>query len=105
RSLILWAARKIQAIKSDIAEANEQLKLHLERKWSPAGWKTEIAKKKRRAEFYRKIKMALEAGYYIVPPFPIDLFAIRTKAATPKAMYGRSWDNHDQPAQVLPAGV
>lgn len=104
RSLILWAARKIQAVKTDIAEAAEQLKLHEERKWNTAGWRSEIAKKKRRAEFYRKIKMALEAGYYIVPPFPIDLFAIRTKKIAPASRDCQSSDNHDQSAQILPAG-
>jgi len=105
RSLILWAARKIQGIKSEIAEAADQLKIFQEKKWNTVAWKAEIAKKERRAEFYRKIKMALEAGYYIVPPFPIDLFAIRTKAPSPKSMDGRNRDNHDQSAMILPAEV
>lgn len=105
RSLILWAARKIQAIKQEIAEAVEQLTLHREKKWNTAGWRNQIAKHERRAEFYRKIKMALEAGYYIVPPFPVDVFAIRTKKALPVPYDGKHSDNHDQHAQVLPAGV
>lgn len=104
RSLILWAARKIQAIKIEIAEAAQQLTLHQEKKWNTAGWRSEIAKKERRAEFYRKIKMALEAGYYIVPPFPIDIFAIRTKKTSPLPKDSRYPDNHDQKAQILPAG-
>ena len=104
RSLILWAARKIQAVKVEIAEAAQQLALHKEKKWNTEGWRNEIAKKERRAEFYRKIKMALEAGNYIVPPFPIDLCAIRTKKLTPRPMESGSSDNHDQPAMILPAG-
>jgi hypothetical protein len=104
RSLILWAARKIQAIKQEIAEAAQQLALHKEKKWNTEGWRNEITKKERRAEFYRKIKMALEAGYYIVPPFPLDLFAIRVKRRAPKAMESTSSNNHDQPAEVLSAG-
>lgn len=104
RSLILWAARKIQAVKVEIADAMEQLKLHQENKWNTSGWKREIAKKENRAEFYRKIKMALEAGYYIVPPFPIDLFAIRTNRFGPRPMASYHRDNHDQPAAILPAG-
>ena len=104
RSLILWAARKIQAIKKEISEAAEQLKLHEEKKWNTKGWRSEIAKKERRAEFYRKIKMALEAGYYIVPPFPVDIFAIRTSKEFPKRMDSTNNDNHDQPALILPVG-
>lgn len=108
RSLILWAARKIQAMKHEIAEAAEQLALHKKNKWSPTGWLRQIAKLERRAEFYRKIKMALEAGYYIVPPFPIDIFAVRVNRNTPHprdttSQWVRAGD-HDQPADVLPAG-
>ncbi len=105
RSLILWAARKIQAIKTEITEAAQQLTLHKEKKWNTEGWRNEIAKKERRAEFYRKIKMALEAGYYIVPPFPVDVFAIRTKKFAPVGYDGQNSDNHDQRAQILPAGT
>ncbi len=47
--------------------------------------------------------MALEAGYYIVPPFPVDVFAIRTKKWVPKRLDGTNSDNHDQGAMILPA--
>lgn len=104
RSLILWAARKIQMVKNEIEAAREQFNLHKQNKWSTDGWRTQILKQERRAEFYRKIKMALEAGYYIVPPFPVDVFAIRTKRASPHQYDGTHSDNHDQLAQVLPAG-
>lgn len=104
RSLILWCARKIQAIKHELTEAASQLELHRTNKWNTTGWRSEILRKERRAEFYRKIKMALEAGYYIVPPFPIDIFAIRVDRASPHEYASTHADNHDQPAQVLPAG-
>ena len=104
RSLILWAARKIQSVKEEIASATEQLELARKNKWSPAAWSREVLKHQKRADYYRKIKMALEAGYYIVPPFPIDIFAIRTKRNWPHHYDSHSPDNHDQPAQLLPAG-
>ncbi len=104
RSLILWAARKIQAIKQDIAETETELQQAVERKWNASGWRRELSKKQNCAEFYRKIKMALEAGYYIVPPFPMDVFAIRTNKALPKRMDSQHRDNHDQLPQALPIG-
>lgn len=104
KSLILWAARKIQAVKTEIAEAVEQHGIAKAHKWSTTAWAGQIRKHEKRAEFYRKIKMALEAGYYIVPPFPIDVFAIRTAKAFPKRMDSTHPNNHDQPAQILPAG-
>lgn len=105
RSLILWAARKIQAIKSEISEAAEQLRIHTEKKWSTSAWRTMVGRLERRAEFYRKIKMALEAGYYIVPPFPLDVFAIRTNKESPQPYDSTSRNNHDQIPQVLSAGA
>lgn len=104
RSIILWAARKIQMVKNEIEVAREQFKLHQENHWGTAGWRSQIMKHERRAEFYRKIKAALEAGYYIVPPFPIDVFAIRTKRAGPKPLDSTYRDNHDQLPEVLPIG-
>jgi len=105
RSLILWAARKIQSIKAEIAEATEQLVLHQQKKWNTAGWRNQITKHERRAEFYRKVKMALENGYYIVPPFPIDLFTIRVNRKNPVSSGECNYPGHqEQTAQILPAG-
>src|SRR6185503_1645139 len=79
RSMILWCARKIQAVKVELAEAQTNLDAAKAHKWSPAAWAKQVKLHTEKMEFYRKIKMALEAGYYIVPPFPVDTFAIRVK--------------------------
>lgn len=105
KSMILWAARKIQAVKIESSEAKHQYDECVSRKWSTSAWRAQIIKHEKRAEFYRKIKAALEAGYYIVPPFPIDIFAIRTDRAKPKPMESTHPNNHDQAARVLPSGV
>ncbi len=106
KSLILWCARKIQAEKSELAEANRNLEAAKEHKWSPAAWAAQAKRIEKRVEFYRKIKIALEAGYYIVPPFPIDIFAIRTAQHAPRWKWqNNEWrDHHEQKARVLPAG-
>jgi hypothetical protein len=104
KSLILWAARKIQMVKNEIEAAREQFRLHKENKWNTEAWRGQILKHERRADFYKKIKAALEAGYYIVPPFPIDVFAIRVKRAKPHEYLGTHRDNHNQHAQILSQG-
>lgn len=104
KSLIDWADRKIGTIRAESAEAIEQLAIAVERKWKTDAWRRQVAKYERRIEFYEKIKAALNAGYYIVPPFPIDVFAIRTKRTKPKEMDSTHRDNHDQDAQVLAIG-
>lgn len=104
KSLIVWADRKIEAIRLESLDATEQLEIAVQRKWKTDAWRRQVAKHQARIEFYEKIKAALQAGYYIVPPFPIDVFAIRVNRATPKAMDGTYRNNHDQKAQVLAIG-
>src|SRR6202044_2175311 len=50
--------------------------------------------------------MALESGYYIVPPFPVDTFAIRVKNnASPRGNWTTSgWERFEQNAKMLAAG-
>jgi hypothetical protein len=104
KSLIAWADRKIEAVRSESQEAREQLEISVQRKWKTDAWRRQVAKYDRKIEFYQKIKAALDAGYYIVPPFPIDVFAIRTNKAIPKAKDSTHPNNHDQEAQILPVG-
>lgn len=107
RSMILWCARKIQSEKIEMAEAQSNLDAAKVHKWSPTAWAKQVKLRLDKIECYRKIKIALEAGYYIVPPFPVDTFAIRVKDhASPKgdwstARLGR-W--HQQKAKMLPVG-
>ena len=103
KSMILWAARKIQAEKGELAEAQRNLDAAKAHKWSPTAWQGQVKKIEAKIDFYRKIKMALEAGYYIVPPFPIDIFAIRTNASGPRPKWQRNkWrDHHEQKARMM----
>lgn len=107
KSLILWSARKIMAAKEDLKEAETNLEAARTHRWSTKGWERQVKKASRRMEFYRKIKLALENGYYIVPPFPIDLFAIRTTRSAPRwKVEDTNWrDRHEQKATPLEAGV
>ncbi len=63
-----------------------------------------VTRAKRRIGFYEKVKAALDAGYYIVPPFPLQLFAIRTnRMFSPDELSTRHWAS-DQKATSLPVG-
>jgi hypothetical protein len=88
QSLILWAARKIQAEKELMSEAAQQYDTALENNWGSGGWARRISLSEDKIEYYRKIKEALEAGYYIVPPFPMNVFAIRTEKKRPSERMG-----------------
>jgi len=106
RSMILWCARKIQAEKLELKEAERNVEAAKAHKWSPAAWGRQVKLIGEKIDFYKKVKVALEAGYYIVPPFPIDIFAIRTNQQTPRGNWKTyKWrDHHEKNAQRLPAG-
>jgi hypothetical protein len=88
KSMILWTARKIQSEKGLLADAQENLDTAAKNKWKTQSWKLRISMSEKKLAFYRKVKTALENGYYIVPPFPIEIFAIRTNAKRPKEKMG-----------------
>ena len=102
--LIEWADSRIEHEKVEMADAERCLveargaSLRLE------PFKRRIAKHRQRINYFRKVAAALKAGYYIVPPFPAQVFAIRTDAHNPRAMVSdHHWNSsHNQSARALP---
>lgn len=61
---------------------------------------------RRRERFYTKVRAALEAGYYIIPPFDCQVFAIRTDRESPPENVGRARHlNNDAKVRALPPGL
>lgn len=65
----------------------------------------QMDKAKRRITYYEKVRAALDAGYYIIPPFDIQVFAIRTDRKVPNSQAGDASWGRDQNARALPIGV
>jgi len=107
-SLIAWCGQKIEAMKREATELAENLAIAIKNKWKTDILRRHSALAAKRVTFYEKIKAALEAGYCIVPNFPITLFAIRTDREKPlkKVWYGTypSGGNFAQEPNLLPAG-
>ena len=83
--LIDWAQHRIEDCYADLADAENNLHTARQHKWKVSGWQGRVSYIKRRLRFYEKVKIALRAGYWIVPPFPIDVFAVRTNTGVPRA--------------------
>jgi len=103
--LIQWCDHKIALCQKEAADL-EAAYIHAKKcKWKfntlERQWKLEL----RRIEFYSKLKAALEAGYYIVPNFPVTAFAIRTDTKNPrKGVTTYQFDRHEQKASGLASG-
>jgi hypothetical protein len=85
QQLIGWFQERVQLAKNELDEAETNLELAKSRKWATQGWKRQVGLAKGRVNFYDKCLAALDAGYCIIPDFPTDIFAIRTKRKKPTA--------------------
>lgn len=108
RTAIEWCKRKIDLVRNEAAELREAYEHARHAKWASSTLKRHSELAIKRLVFYEKMLAAFEAGYYIVPNFPVTLFAIRTDKPTPKRMWARlRWvgqKNFEQEAAILPPG-
>lgn len=103
--LTSWAETKLASIGQELQQAQENFDIAKRNKWRTVGLQSTLNAARKRFLFYEKMKAAVEAGYAIVPNFPIDVFAIRTSKASP-AEGGTSdpWDEHAQKSELPSLG-
>lgn len=83
QELHAWLTAKIRSCRHDFNELEEARKIAVERKWASTALRNQAANAKNRLKFYGKVLTAVNAGYTIVPNFPVDLFAIRVEKGKP----------------------
>jgi hypothetical protein len=103
QDLLAWCAQKMEQMRQERLENNQLYDEAVKHKWNAVPFKNRMAACIRQMTFYRKIKEAIEAGFYVVPNFPIDIFAIRTNKSFPVGVVSTS-AYHDQAAMKLPPG-
>lgn len=86
-ALKAWARNKVLTLDSDVEELQKAHDEAKARKWKTSVLHRHLGVAKKRVEFYRKVMCALEAGYVIVPNFPVQAFAIRVQGDEPKRMW------------------
>lgn len=107
-AMIVWCERKVASMKQEWSELYGAYEHAVKHKWKADTLKRHAAIAEKRVTFYEKILAALRAGYYIVPSFPITLFAIRTDKKDPKRMYAvlrhERHQDFSQDAKILKPG-
>lgn len=103
QQLIVWCDGKLKALRFESAELNGATEHAKKMKWKFSTLQSQYNKSVKRIQYYEKIKAALLEGYYIIPNFPIDMFAIRTTRTHPSTdKFSKSyWATHRQDAQEL----
>lgn len=105
--LIAWCEKKVSAIQYEVRELYDAYERAKKMKWKFEPLKNLWRAASKRLAYYEKVKAALAAGYYIVPNFDVQFFAIRTKKKTPKdqwTVFNWNATNHEKSAQELPIG-
>lgn len=104
QKLITWCDTKLSFLKAESSELLEATDHAKKMKWKSGTLQRQYEKSLKKISYYEKIKAALLEGFYIVPNFPIQMFAIKTKMANPKHKTLSYWANHEQNAQELTIG-
>ena len=78
-----WFKERLQTALAELAEDEQCLTIATGRKWATRGWKRKVKIAKGRVNFNEKALSALDAGYCIIPDFPTEIFAIRTRRKKP----------------------
>lgn len=99
-----WVDKKLAAAEQELEEADALHGMLTARAMRSDHAKNLMNKAARRVKFYEKCKAALAAGFYIIPPFDIQLFAIRTDRRPAFDMSNRKWSK-EAAARDLPLGA
>jgi hypothetical protein len=105
--LATWCDQKVSAVQRELNDLETNLELATEHGWKRETVIATINRTKKRVLYYEKMKAAVEAGYLIVPNFPIDVFAVRVQRAKQRqatAQYEYARDYKTAKAELLPAG-
>jgi hypothetical protein len=106
--LTAWAADKEAAAQAELDDIAACLEVAERNKQRTSTLKRLRLRATRRLEYFEKIRLALDAGYVIVPDMGGDIFAIRTTAELPHGgevttRYGKPIVN-DEREKALPTG-
>lgn len=104
QQLVTWCDAKLMSLRVESKELNEATEHAKAMKWKSATLEGQYKRSLKRISYYEKIKAALLEGYYIVPNFPIQMFAIRTNSKSPKGFSNSYWGSFQQDAQQLTIG-
>ena len=104
--LIAWCENKMDDLRSELVTAHGVVEALRTASMSDARGRRIVTGINKRMTFYEKLKAALEAGYYILPPIPHQVFAIRSKhdAPPPNRQIGNTWKADEPTPPILPVG-
>jgi hypothetical protein len=80
-----WTKGKIESLNGELSDLKENFDIAKKSKWRTSALSSAMNRVAKRIAFYDKIQKATEAGYVLIPSFPVNIFAVRTKHNGPLA--------------------
>jgi hypothetical protein len=102
--LIAWMGQKVAVLKTELADAEENLATTKRMKTRTQGWVTVVRRARNRVTYYEKALAALNEGYCIIPDFPVQLIAVKTKKKSPPRQWCTGHMVPDVTSEALPEG-
>jgi hypothetical protein len=100
-----WFRAKLEIVRADEKEMCECLETAAKAGWKLGPFERQANNALARVQYYEKCLAAVEAGYAIVPNFPVSVIAIRTTRKRPKADSSESsWSSFPQSSNNPPIG-
>jgi hypothetical protein len=104
-----WLKAKIAEVDAEMGDYQRSFEEAVKNKWGAKGLKKATSSAFYRKEFYEKTLAAVDAGFTVVPEFPVDVFAIRVQRDAPEggvnhSRYGRAAADQER-CEILPAGA
>lgn len=101
-----WCLQKCAELKRELADLEEHALIAAGNGWKLRGLNASISRTEKRIVYYSKMKDAVDAGFLMVPNFPVTLLAVRVKSAkmrTTESEYSIS-SRFDAKPELLPTG-
>ena len=102
--LVKFFKAKVEIVSADAQELKASYEIAKKNKWQTKTLKRHAEKAVKRVEYYQKVLAAFEAGYHIVPNFPVDAFAIRVTRDGPTRWYAKYSDEMEQKPDIAAPG-
>ena len=81
--LLQWFEAKVLELKGTVSDAEGNLATAEKNTWKLDPFKRQLRKARKELIFFEKGTEAIRAGYWLVPNFPLEIFAVRTSKKNP----------------------
>ena len=104
-SIASWCAAKIAELEQEATDLHEHELIAMTNGWKLSHLTNAINRTAKRITYYEKMRSAVQAGYLIVPNFPVKVLAVRVGRKRPNVHGTGSWrSNFAVTPDLLPEG-